>query len=121
MGRVLYTLRGSIPVRVTFPGDNYGIVFSQIFQISLVKKKAIATNNKKDQRKITGIKPSVKEDMDDLVHSSEDNISSGQDTEDPDDRVHRLKGSGQLHADEINDMEDPDDLVHGYPDEEDDR
>ena len=103
-------------------GQDYGIIFSPVHQTPVMKNNPIAEKAKKIQPgeslKKTG---KVKEDLDDLVHSREDDPESAPNLEDPDDRVHRSNHSTQGQEGELNNMEDPDDLVHDYHDEQDDR
>jgi len=86
-----------------------------------MKKKVVAPN---DNKMSTGtpatFKGRIEKDIDDLVHSHEEEISGEQNEFDPDDRVHQPDRSkpGQIDQDSL---EDPDDLVHDNRDEDDDR
>jgi len=81
-------------------------------------KKKTVSNNGKPNRSKSGIGRTEK-DLDDLVHSDENEKTTEQNEEDPDDAVHRVQksGSSQINQPGSN-MEDPDDLVHGHQEDD---
>jgi len=87
-----------------------------------MKKKVVVPNDKKVSTGTTAaFKGRIDRDIDDLVHSDEEEIFAGQNEEDADDRVHQPGGSKSRLTDQNNLLEDPDDLVHEYRHEDDER
>ena len=86
-----------------------------------MKKKVVVPNDKKMSTGTTAaFKGRIEKDIDDLVHSEEEELFSELNDEDPDDRVHQPDRAPSNLTDQTN-WEDPDDLVHYYRDEEDER
>lgn len=68
----------------------------------------------------TTMKGRTEKDMDDLVHSADDEMPTEQNEEDPDDKVHQANRRPR-QTDQQNSPQDPDDLVHDDLDEEEER
>jgi hypothetical protein len=96
-----------------------GTVFLTFFETLTMKKHpgSISDKKKPDKSAITS-KEKTKKDMDDLVHSNEEDQKEMEE-QDPDDLVHQRNKSRFVEPDKYDNPEDPDDLVHGYPEEED--
>jgi hypothetical protein len=83
----------------------------------VMKKKN--TEPKSVGRSGKSISPGITRDIDDLVHSANDEIANEADEMDPDDLVHQRVNK---KADQIDErLADPDDLVHDPDEDEDDR
>jgi hypothetical protein len=75
-----------------------------------MKKKPTGKDSVADTNKTTKGRP--EKDIDDLVHSGEEELPTELGEQDPDDLVHQPKKRDVAGGEES--MEDPDDLVHGY-------
>ena len=86
-----------------------------------MKKNVVVPNDKTMSTGTTAaFKGRIERDIDELVHSGDEELFREQNHEDPDDRVHQPDRSKSRLTDQINNWEDPDDLVHDYRDEDDD-
>jgi len=84
-----------------------------------MKKKVVGPDDKKISTGATAaFKGRMEKDIDDLVHSGEEELFRQENEEDPDDRVHQPKRLKRSLSDQANHLEDPDDLVHDYRDDD---